>query len=118
MPRPVGTRLDAPRSDSGLARLWQWARGQRKPWSQDDAAEAASLSRSRCRAIVLAMRAAGLVEMVDDRKSLGYRQGWTAPTFRLSAIARKHATPPIMVVEGSAIVGMRFPAPPRARRPA
>jgi len=108
MPPRQGDTHRAPRSDSGVVRLWIWARRKKLAWTADEAAEGAKMSRSRCRATVKALKDAGLVIEVDARESLGHRDGWSAPTYRLAPHAEGIDTRPIMTMRNGQIVGVRF----------
>lgn len=99
MPPILGSIHRVARSDSGAARLWTWARKRKKPWSADDAASACDISRRRCRAIVAALRDAGLIEMVDERENPGHRLGETARTWQMTDASRGIESAPVMIVD-------------------
>lgn len=104
-----------PRSDSGAARIWDWARGKRGPWTSADAAEACEISPRRCRAIVAAMHDAGLLdceresELAQGSVGMGGQQ---AAEWSLSVAGRALAAPPVLIVdrETGAITGIRAAA--------
>jgi hypothetical protein len=95
------------RCDSGVARLWQWARTRRAPWTCLDAADAAAISSRRMRAIVGALAAAGLVDCV--RESELDNNGQKAAEWTLSVTGTAMREPPILIVTDGAIVGVRMP---------
>jgi hypothetical protein len=105
----TGSTHRAARLDSGLARLWAWARTRRGAWTCQDAVGECLLSESRCRAIVAALHQDGLLEQVSARSSLGYRTGFLPATWRMSPAGRNLDRAPIMIVdsERGIIVGLR-----------
>lgn len=102
-----GSTHSRARSDSGAARLWQWARERRGPWTCPEAVEACAISPRRCRAIVAALYAAGVLDQVSESEVSD--RGQAPATWRLSAAGRALAAPPIMVVDWVAglITGVR-----------
>jgi predicted ArsR family transcriptional regulator len=97
-----------PRSDSGAARLWQWARERRGPWTCAEAAEACEISPRRCRAIVAALHAGGVLDCERESETVG-GVGNTPAEWSLSAEGRALAMAPVMVVDGRSglITGIR-----------
>lgn len=85
-----------PRSDSGAARLWQWARTRRAPWLVAEAAEAAGITARRARAIVTALGEAGYLDCTRLSDAIGEAAEW-----RLSEAGRALAGPPILVIDGA-----------------
>lgn len=112
MSQPRGYRKPTARRDSGAARLWQWARQRRSPWTADQAATANAISRRRCRMIVQALAAAGIVDCVQEYASIGGAHGWQPAEWRLTAAGRKLTAAPIMITDARAgyIVGIRKPS--------
>lgn len=107
MPPYLGSIHRRPRSDSGAARLWDWAHRRRKPWSAETGADAAKISARRCREIVRALVDAGLIDIVSEATSIG--EGREAATYALSAAGRGVRSAPVMIVDAEAgrIVGVR-----------
>ena len=101
-PRP-GSIHTRPRADSGAARLWQWARERRGAWTTLAAMEACSISPRRCRAIVAALHAAGILE------AQATHAGNQAAEWELSAAGRALTAAPILIVDARAglITGVR-----------
>jgi len=100
-----------PRSDSGAARLWQWARTRRGPWTTLEAAEAAELTARRTRAIVAALGDAGLLDRIKESELEG-DAGQQAAEWEMSAAGRALAAPPVLIVDGQVgiITGVRAAA--------
>ena len=109
MPPALGSTHSHPRRDSGLVRLWEWARARRGTWTCTDAIEACDLSERRCRAMVAALHAAGLIDQTSPQVSSGYRAGWTPAEWRLNTAGREIKQAPIMVIDHvrGVITGMR-----------
>lgn len=106
MPPTPGAIHRAPRSDSGAARLWQWARSRQQPWTCPEAAEACGVAAGRCRHIVAAFYQAGIVDRVAEQ----YRDAGgalRAAEWTLSAAGRKLAAPPVLITDAGRIVGVR-----------
>ncbi|MCC6775657.1 MAG: hypothetical protein IT537_03315 [Hyphomicrobiales bacterium] len=103
-----GTIHRRARRDSGAARLWQWARRRRSPWTCPQAAEAADITQRRAREIVAALAAAGLVDQAREAELT--IDGNQAAEWRLSEAARAVALAPVLVVDGTTgrIVGVRL----------
>lgn len=109
MPPKLGDTHRRPRSDSGAVRLWAWARACRGSWTAAAAAEAAGITARRARAIVAALREAGLVAQTSAAVSLG-AEGAAPAEYRLTDEGRALAGAPIMIIEDGAIRGVRLPA--------
>lgn len=108
MPPRKGSRHEAPRSDSKVPALWAWLKRRKRPWTIDEAAEGSGMSRNRCRMTVLALHKGGYVIQEEASRSLGYRNGFTPPTWRLAPSAEAIDTAPILVKRDGGF-GIRFP---------
>lgn len=109
-PRPNSIHR-RPRSDSGAARLFAWARARRGAWTAAEAGDESEISADRAKAIVRALVTAGYAEIADASRSLGGALGATPATYRLTPEGRSLAGPPTLIVDGASgnIVGVRAP---------
>lgn len=108
MPPTPGSIHRRPRHDSGAARIWAWARRQRRTWTAHEAAAACAVASRRARAIVAAMAAAGLLEQTAE-VARGEGGQLTPAGWRLSAAGRALPVPPVLIIDGEtgSIVGVR-----------
>lgn len=112
MPPKLGDIHRRPRSDSGVVRLWEWARGKRGSWTAAEAAEAAEIAPRRARAIIKALCDAGYIDLTAEAESIGGPDGATPAEYRFSAAARDLPGAPVLIVDGESgtITGVRAPA--------
>ena len=120
MPPYIGSIHRRPRSDSGAARLWAWARRKRSAWTIAAAAEAAQIEPRTARKIVAALVEEGLIDTIVERGSAG-KDGWTPAEFAMTEAGRKIDSPPILVMAGQSgvVAGVRIirdPANDRLRQ--
>jgi hypothetical protein len=117
MPPHPGSVHTRARTDSGAARMWDWAQTQRTPWTTIDLCEAIDGSARRTRAIVAAWLAAGLVRrVVPTKRQSSYganRVGYARRIVSYEIAGAHRGSPaPVMIVRDGVIVGARISPSP------
>lgn len=85
---------------AAATRLWTAMRETAAPWTADDIAATGDVSVHYARRTIAALRAAGLIETVDEAGHGGRGRGPIAATYPLTAPARRQHQPPQLANRG------------------